>query len=127
MKDETEWAATLRLREAVMRASAYPAPALTLREPGVGRERVPRPENPRGLDRLVQRIDPKLPRLTVEMDAAFGATLTQNDSEPKSAASLPTSKDELQAALATHGSVHALARHDGKDRRQNYRWLEHSV
>jgi len=36
----------------------------------------------------------------------------------------PTTAAELEAALAEHGSVHALARIYGKDRRQIYRWLE---
>jgi transcriptional regulator of acetoin/glycerol metabolism len=36
----------------------------------------------------------------------------------------PPGRAELEAALASQGSVSALARHYGRDRRQIYRWLK---
>ncbi|MCC6622434.1 MAG: sigma-54-dependent Fis family transcriptional regulator [Deltaproteobacteria bacterium] len=90
------------------------------------------PENLRGLDRLVHRLPADLPMITVEaIEAAIGPASPPDAGADREAAASsqpppapPQTADELRAALETHGSVHALARHYGKDRRQIYRWLE---
>ncbi len=82
----------------------------------------PLPENLRALDRVVHRLDPKLARLTM---ALLDETLGNGpEAAPMAPMAPPTTAAELEAALAEHGSVHALARIYGKDRRQIYRWLE---
>lgn len=88
---------------------------------------MPLPENLRALDRLVHRLDGGRPALTLELLAdTFGAGEAAEVPPPVTvkASPPPTSAEELQRALDEHGSVHALARHYGKDRRQIYRWLE---
>jgi len=92
----------------------------------------PWPENLRGLDRLVHRLPADLPSVTIAViEAAIGPAPRPGDGDalgPDAGAApppaAPATADELRAALETHGSVHALARHYGKDRRQIYRWLE---
>ncbi len=87
----------------------------------------PLPENLRALDRLVHRLDPRLPRLTLALvhETLGGPAVAEQIHTGQAApAAPPTTAAELEAALAQHGSVHALARFYGKDRRQIYRWLE---
>ncbi|MFO0746159.1 MAG: sigma 54-interacting transcriptional regulator [Myxococcota bacterium] len=101
------------------------------------------PENLRGLDRVVHRLSSEathqpvsgdaiellLPRMAVtRADALLHRTTTPPPTSGRvvSADKLPapTSAEELSAALQQHGSVRAVAKHYGRDRRQVYRWLE---
>ena len=93
------------------------------------------PENLRGIDRLVHRmavaeeevitlamVERWLPRRpTLEPDSTAEPT-----SPTPSKKKLPApNKEELIAALEAHeGSVRAVAKHFGRDRRQIYRWMD---
>jgi transcriptional regulator with GAF, ATPase, and Fis domain len=101
------------------------------------------PGNLRDVDRLVHELAsgdaPRaaqplglgaLPAWLRAADAPAGAVADEPDREPAPAADAPArrpspTRDELEAALATFGgSVRAVAKHFGRDRRQIYRWLE---
>ncbi|PKN58575.1 MAG: Fis family transcriptional regulator [Deltaproteobacteria bacterium HGW-Deltaproteobacteria-14] len=90
------------------------------------------PDNLRGVDRLVHQLahlaggapigrDALAPWLDTTAAAGSGATDSPQTPERRAA---PASREELEAALAEHGSVRALARWYGRDRRQIYRWLD---
>jgi DNA-binding NtrC family response regulator len=88
-------------------------------------------ENLRALERVVHRLDPDRPSLGIEvLERALGPwepTASGQRTRAAAAASFappPTTRAELEQALAEVGSVHGLARHYGKHRRQIYRWLE---
>ncbi|MEZ4269651.1 MAG: sigma 54-interacting transcriptional regulator [Myxococcota bacterium] len=92
------------------------------------------PDNLRGLDRLVHRLAADHPAPAVLSLAAIAAHVpapaapapaTTAPPAPAPRLPAPTTPAELQAALDAHaGSVRALARHYGRDRRQIYRWLD---
>ena len=75
----------------------------------------------------MHRLPPDAALVTVAMiEQALGKLPPPGEAPAPAAAppAAPPTADELRAALDEHGSVHALARHYGKDRRQIYRWLE---
>ena len=90
----------------------------------------PWPENLRGVDRLVHRlasrpaeagfvgVDEVRPFIEV---AAPAPAITSTPAPVRPPA---PSKEELEALLARLGSVRAVAKHLGRDRRQIYRWLK---
>ena len=98
----------------------------------------PWPDNLRGLDRLLHDLA-LLPQDTPVTQEQLPAWLTRPP-PPSSVLHSPTaapatapapnpklpapSRDELQDALTQLGSVRAVARHYGRDRRQVYRWLQ---
>jgi len=99
------------------------------------------PDNLRGVDRLVHMLAAERPgRAAVSLSQLpgwlwGGAGAAEPAAAPGKAATAPASaqatrppvptREELEAALAQHnGSVRAVARHFGRDRRQIYRWLE---
>jgi transcriptional regulator with GAF, ATPase, and Fis domain len=92
----------------------------------------PWPENLRGIDRLVHRLAVDHPDgAPVPLSAVADLLGTAPAAQASPPAADPTvhpaprTAEELQAALDLHdGSVRALARHYGRDRRQIYRWLE---
>jgi DNA-binding NtrC family response regulator len=90
------------------------------------------PDNLRGLDRLVHRLaagrrpeEPvTLAEVTPLLAVASAAPVTAPAAEPAPLRRPAPSRDELEAMLAEHGSVRAVAKHYGRDRRQIYRWLK---
>jgi DNA-binding NtrC family response regulator len=95
----------------------------------------PWPENLREVDRLVHRLLADGPDDewidTGDLDAVLGPALAPHGSEDAVPAestqvqrTTPT-QEALEAALETHGgSVRAVAKHFGRDRKQIYRWME---
>ncbi|MCC6621299.1 MAG: sigma 54-interacting transcriptional regulator [Deltaproteobacteria bacterium] len=96
------------------------------------------PDNLRGLDRVVHRLAaevgdsgvvtaglleellPAVPDGASDGAHEGGATASEESLVP-----IPTSREELEAIMARFdGSVRAVAKHYGRDRRQVYRWLE---
>ena len=84
--------------------------------------RAPWPDNLRGLDRLVHRLAASSPRGALGRDAVASLLAAPEPSPP--ARPDPPGREELEARLAELGSVAALARHYGRNRRQIYRWLK---
>ncbi len=92
----------------------------------------PWPDNLRGLDRLVHRLAGRgQGAAAARLDEIAGVVSADAAPPPPSPpparpARRPTpSRDELVAAMEQHeGSVRAVARHFGRDRRQIYRWLD---
>lgn len=81
------------------------------------------PENLRGLDRLVHQLATRPRGGPIALgDVAELKTSTVN--APKEARRPAPDKAELQQALADLGSVRAVAKHYGRDRRQVYRWMD---
>ncbi len=94
-------------------------------------------DNLRGLDRVIHRLAASRSPGTVvtraELVALLPTTATAN-ATPAGPTSSPTpapppppppaTRAELEAALAEHGSVRAVAKHYRRDRRQVYRWLK---
>ncbi len=91
------------------------------------------PENLRTLERVVHRLDPEEPVLGDDLvekllgpRAPHASPRAADAGAPVVAvAPPPTTREELAEALTKIGSVHGLARHYGKARRQIYRWLTH--
>jgi DNA-binding NtrC family response regulator len=83
------------------------------------------PLNLRAVNRLIRELDAARPVARADLPKWFDEpdTATQ-PATPAAKKPIPT-KAELEAAhKQLNGSVHALARHFGRDRRQIYRWLE---
>jgi transcriptional regulator with GAF, ATPase, and Fis domain len=82
----------------------------------------PWPLNLRGVHRLIRELDGG------KLIGAGDLPRWLDDGEPRSAASgkkpIPTREELVTAHRQLGGSVHALARHFERDRRQIYRWLE---
>jgi len=88
-------------------------------------------DNLRGLDRLVHRLatEPHASISIADVEPLLGPRpVTKPASLPVVKRDAPTA-DELRAALAEHGgSVRAVAKYYGRDRKQIYRWLkEHGL
>lgn len=86
----------------------------------------PWPDNLRGLTRCVHRMamaDPQAGLSPSDWTALLGEAPAPTPATPKVRAARPT-REELVAALERLGTIKAVARHFGRDRRQVYRWLD---
>lgn len=91
----------------------------------------PHRENLRSLDRLVHTLGiPRRPvlglaDLSPHLERPLAAEAARPDpAQPTPAVTPPRSAEELRAAFEREGSVRALAKYFGKDRKQIYRWLD---
>jgi transcriptional regulator with GAF, ATPase, and Fis domain len=86
----------------------------------------PWPDNLRGLDRLIHRIAAAREPGKVVQLSEVGPLLPAAPPPPPSplVRRLAPTREELESALREHGSVRAVAKHYGRDRRQIYRWLK---
>jgi len=138
--DVLAWVGRLHRRWLIERPDQAPAPSLEL-SPAAAEQLLLAdwPENLRGVGRLVHELATRLGGGRVEMDDLpgwlcrspvldLGGAATADGSAPsvRRGARRPTpSPEELSAAMREHdGSVRAVARRFGRDRRQIYRWLE---
>jgi len=122
--DVMPWLARLYDQWWARRAGAPPAPLVFEATAVEAILLAPWPDNLRGLDRLVHRLASQ-PRATIcEADLELGAPPAPPPIAAKPRPPVPTA-DELRAALAAHnGSIRAVAKHYGRDRKQIYRWLK---
>ena len=92
------------------------------------------PDNLRGLDKLVHRLatrpDTSVPVEPGDLEPVVRPPQPETSSEepekPRKKTKKPApSREELEAAMDQYdGSVRAVAKHFGRDRRQIYRWLK---
>jgi DNA-binding NtrC family response regulator len=83
-------------------------------------------DNLRGVDRVVQRLSAAGVTVPVErshLEALLGPAGVEDETPSAPERPPPPSREELAAALAAHGSVRAVAKVFGRDRRQIYRWM----